>query len=274
KRLELLAESGFPAPSGRLARDAEKLISALHETLEENKKSDIQADGVVIKVDSHKLRRQLGVGSKYTNYQICFKPQSSTAVSRLREIVWQVGRSGKLTPVGIIDPVVLAGATVTRVTLNNATWIGEMGLKLGCTVEICRSGEVIPLITRVLPESELAMGLIEIVSPLNCPECRTPLEESDEGGVGILIHRCPNKGCPGRVRDTLTFIGSREVLEIDGLGPEMATRLADIGCHDLGELYDFLQDVQNGIAKYGEASAMEFLRDDGFAVTVLKMVKS
>ena len=153
-RMMLLETVGFPKYQGVRVDKASDVIPAIDKVLADNAKSNIRADGVVIKVDSHKLRKQLGVASKFTNWMTCFKPQSSKADTHLREVIWQIGRTGKLTPVGIVDPVVLAGATVTRVTLNNETWIETMGLRLGCTVEICRSGEVIPLITRVYPDCD------------------------------------------------------------------------------------------------------------------------
>jgi len=153
-RMRLLESVGFSEYKGVKVDKASEVIPAIDTILALNAKSNIRADGVVIKVDSHKLRKELGVASKFTNWMTCFKPQSSKSTTHLREVVWQVGRSGNVTPVGIVDPVVLAGATVTRVTLNNETWIETMGLRLGCTVEICRSGEVIPLITKVYPEPD------------------------------------------------------------------------------------------------------------------------
>lgn len=154
ERMRLLEQAGFPKYDGILVTSSDGVVKAIDDILALNAKSDIRADGVVIKVDSHKLRQNLGVASKFTNWMTCFKPQSSKSTTHLREVVWQVGRSGNITPVGIVDPVVLAGATITRVTLNNETWIETMGLRLGCTVEICRSGEVIPLITKVYPEPD------------------------------------------------------------------------------------------------------------------------
>lgn len=119
------------------------------------------------------------------------------------------------------------------------------------------------------------MELIEIVPPSDCPECHTLLEESDEGGVGILIHCCPNVGCPGRTKGTLTFIGSRDVLEIDGLGPEMARRLIDGGyVNNIVELFEFQMEAMKGIAMAGEERFVEQMRAKGFDVTILKMLDS
>lgn len=155
ERLALLTKSGFPEPLGGLAYDGVSVGMLLHRKLMERQTvlrdvMSLETDGVVIKVDSHSLRAKLGVGSKYTNYQVCFKPQSARGETYLREVIWQVGRSGKLTPVGVVDPINLAGATITHVTLNNITWIRTIGLKLNSRISLIRSGDVIPLVEKVL----------------------------------------------------------------------------------------------------------------------------
>jgi DNA ligase (NAD+) len=158
-RLKMLEANGFAAPLVVVLKkeDTDGIIKVLRTKLEEREsilraKHSLETDGVVIKVDSHKVRKQLGVASKYTNYQVCFKPQSAMGETYLREVIWQVGRQGKLTPVGIIEPLTLAGAVITRVNLNNITWIEQMGIKVNSRVTVCRSGDVIPIIVRVSGE--------------------------------------------------------------------------------------------------------------------------
>ena len=151
-RMRLLESMGFSQYKGMKVNKVADVIPAIDIILGLNAKSDIRADGVVIKVDSHKLRHKLGVGTKYTNYQTCFKPQSAVGETYLRAVEWQVGRSGKLTPVGVVDPITLAGAVITNVTLNNMTWIQNMGLKINSKVRLVRSGDCIPLITGVLDD--------------------------------------------------------------------------------------------------------------------------
>ncbi len=150
ERLRMIAQAGFAKPQGVIVSKRSDIIPILEKFLASNKISDIQADGVVMKVDDVPTCTKLGLASKYTNYQTCYKPQNSRAETYLREVVWQVGRTGKLTPVGIVDPIILTGATITRVTLNNITWIRKMKLRLGCRVSLLRSGDVIPVIERVL----------------------------------------------------------------------------------------------------------------------------
>jgi len=156
-RLQAVAKVGFPEPLGVVVNDKESVNAVLRCKLIERiemlrNQMSLETDGVVIKVDSHGLRKELGVGSKYTNYQVCFKPQSARGETFLRAVEWQVGRSGKLTPVGIVDPLNLAGAVINKVNLNNISWIRAMGLKINSKIVICRSGDVIPVVERVLGE--------------------------------------------------------------------------------------------------------------------------
>ena len=152
ERLQMIAKIGFPAPLGVIVTDRAMLLATLNTLLANNKISDVNADGVVLKIDSVKASETLGCGSNYANFQICFKPQSAKGETHLREVIWQVGRSGKLTPVGILDPVTLAGAVITRVNLNNISYIRDMKLKINSRVSLIRSGDVIPVVERVLDE--------------------------------------------------------------------------------------------------------------------------
>lgn len=154
ERMQLAFSLGFPAYEGQKVHrsKANDIVTILHSILANNEVSDVNADGVVIKVDSYKLRNQLGVSSKFTNYQHCYKMQNQKGITYLREVKWQVGRTGKVTPVGIVDPIVLGGATITNVSLNNQSWIKNLNLKINSKIEIVRSGDVIPMITEVLDE--------------------------------------------------------------------------------------------------------------------------
>ena len=271
ERMQGLKAWGFPQYRGVLISDEAEVIPAIDAMLLSNSQSDINADGVVIKVDSHSLRRKLGAASKYTNWMCCFKPQSASGTTYLRSIEWQVGRQGKLTPVATCDPVPLAGAMVTHATLNNITWIDTMGLKLGAKCEMLRSGDVIPQIVKVIDD-----GDEKIVPPFECPECHTKLEVLDEERSGIITHWCQNYECAGRVRDLFTFISSRDVLEIDGLGPEMATKIVTEGfARDIGELFEFQVEGIKGLEKLGEEKFEKSMVKRGFSgVTFRKMILS
>ena len=269
-RMRLLETVGFPQYKGVKVDKASEVIPAIDAILALNAKSDIRADGVVIKVDSHKLRRELGVASKFTNWMTCFKPQSASGTTYLRNIIWQGGRSGKLTPVAECDPVVLAGAVVTRATLNNETWIQTMGLTLGAKVEMLRSGDVIPQVTKVID----ATGT-PIIPPTECPECQSTLFINKDMSSGITTRFCENIQCPGRCRDGLSYVGSREILEIEGLADDMASKLVASGyARNIGELFQFQVEARGHIAKLGETAFTDRMSKRGFSVNILKMVKS
>jgi DNA ligase (NAD+) len=247
-----------------------QVLPSLDRVLESNKANDINADGVVIKVDSIAYRRELGVGSKFTNYQCCFKPQSASNTTTLRNVIWQVGRQGKLTPVAECDPVSLAGAMVTRASLNNISWIDSLGLKLGSKVRMLRSGDVIPQIVEVLDkEGE------QIVAPPFCPECIKEITANTDSREGIITHWCLNVECPGRVRDTLAFIGSRDILEVEGLADDMAKRLASEGyARNIAELFEFQKEMLGQLGKLGEDKFASAMAKQGFNINIIKMLHS
>jgi len=270
-RMLMLQGVGFAKYEGFMIDGADMVIKVLDHILAANKESDVIADGVVVKADSHKDRLKMGNGSKVANYQVCFKPQSASGTTYLRSISWQVGRQGKLTPVATCDPVPLAGAMVTRASLNNITWIDAMGLKIGAKVEMLRSGDVIPQIVKVIDE-----GDEKIVAPSTCPECKSKLEVLDEERSGIITHWCQNLECVGRVRDLFDFIGGRDVLEIDGLGPEMAAKIAGEGfARDIGELFEFQMEAMHALATLGEEKFEKSMAKKGFSgITFRKMILS
>jgi len=271
-RMTMLASAGFAKYEGYLVdpADSTDVIKVLDHILKENEQSQIVADGVVAKADSMKLRKELGGGTKFANYQVCYKPQTDFATTYLRKIVWQTGRSGKLTPVGECDPVPLAGAVVTRATLNNLSFIEEMGLKLNAKVKMLRSGGVIPEIDGVIEEGDTA-----IKAPGHCPECGSIIVAETDERSGILTHWCQNVECPGRVSDLFYFIGGRGVLEIDGLGPEMALKIVKDGyARNIGELFEFQTEAMEGIKTHGEENFDRRMAKRGFSVVFRKMVQS
>jgi len=270
ERLLLLSEHGFEEPKGIRCFLRDAIIPALHILLKHNKERAVNCDGVVMKVDSVTACKELGNGSKYTNWQTCFKPQSASGTTYLREIQWQVGRTGVISPVAKCDVVVLASANVTSASLNNITFIRKMGLKLGAKVEMLRSGDVIPQIVRVIDD-----GDEEINPPTHCPECNSLTELRDEGGQGIIQCFCTSPFCPAQIIGYLSFVGSRDVLEIDGLGPEMARKLVEGEfTRDLAELYEFQQDMMNILTKFDEETLIRGGRKKGFDATLPKMVRS
>jgi DNA ligase (NAD+) len=178
-----------------------------------------EIDGVVIKVDATAQQRRLGFTGKAPRWAIAYKFPARAAVTLLEGVSFQVGRTGKVTPVAELKPVSVGGTTVKRATLHNADEIARLGVKIGDTVSVERGGDVIPKITGVVEES--ARGTREIDFPTKCPECRSELVKVE----GEVDWRCVNASCPARLREELLHFGRRSVMNIEGLGEAMVTQL-------------------------------------------------
>ncbi len=195
----------------------------------------MQTDGIVIKVHEDAIRKRLGVGGRTPPWALAYKYPQRQSVTTLREIQWQVGRTGKLTPVAILDPVDVGGAIVSRSILNNQTWLTEMGIHLPCTVEITRGGDVIPKVTSVISKPHDAQVPR---APTACPACGHGVMEGITSSA--LSHTCTNLECPGRLKAHLIYMGKREVLDIEGLGDVLVERFVDEGViYSLGSLFSW-----------------------------------
>lgn len=187
-----------------------------------------EIDGIVIKVDTAAQQRRLGFTGKAPRWAIAYKFAARAAVTRLNGVLYQVGRTGKVTPVAELEPVAIGGTTVGRATLHNADEIARLGVRIGDSVSVERGGDVIPKITGVM--LELPRGTVEIMFPTNCPDCSSALvKESDE-----VDWRCVNASCPARLREELIHFGARGVMNIEGLGDAMVAQL--LGQTDTGDI--------------------------------------
>jgi DNA ligase (NAD+) len=180
-----------------------------------------EIDGVVIKVDGVAQQRRLGFTGKAPRWAIAYKFPARAAVTKLEGVLFQVGRTGKVTPVACLAPVFIGGTTVTRATLHNADEIARLGVKLGDSVSVERGGDVIPKITEVVEDKEHPRGVTEIVFPTQCPVCGTGLVKAE----GEVDWRCVNSACPARVREELLHWAARSVMNIEGLGESMVAQL-------------------------------------------------
>ncbi|NUW34960.1 NAD-dependent DNA ligase LigA [Nonomuraea sp. SMC257] len=181
-----------------------------------------EIDGVVVKVDDFRLQRELGSTSRAPRWAIAYKYPPEEVNTKLRDIQVGVGRTGRVTPFGLMEPVSVAGSTVERATLHNAAIVVKKGVLIGDTVVLRKAGDVIPEI--VGPVTALRDGSErEFVMPTHCPECGTELAYEREGDADL---RCPNAhGCPGQIRERVYFAAGRKALDIDGLGYVAATAL-------------------------------------------------
>ncbi len=218
---------------GRPAKDIDAVwafiekAEALRETL------PYEIDGVVVKVDAVAQQRRLGFTGKAPRWAIAYKFAARAAVTRLDEVLFQVGRTGKVTPVAALHPVGIGGITVTRATLHNADEIARLGVRIGDLVQVERGGDVIPKIVQVVTEETvLPDGAVmpkglkrgrarEIVFPAVCPVCASELVKVE----GEVDWRCVNASCPARLREELLHFASRGVMNIDGMGDAIVRQL-------------------------------------------------
>jgi DNA ligase (NAD+) len=180
-----------------------------------------EIDGVVIKVDTTAQQRRLGFTGKAPRWAIAYKFPARAGITRLEDVLFQVGRTGKVTPVAALAPVFIGGTTVTRATLHNADEIARLGVRIGDFVQVERGGDVIPKITSLIEDAKHPRGTQEIVFPTHCPRCKTLLVR-EEGEVDF---RCVNASCPARLEEELRHFASRSVMNIEGLGEVMVAQL-------------------------------------------------
>jgi DNA ligase (NAD+) len=180
-----------------------------------------EIDGIVIKVDSISQQRRLGFTGKAPRWAIAYKFPARAAVTQLQDVLFQVGRTGKITPVAALEPVFIGGTRVMRATLHNADEIARLGVRIGDFVSVERGGDVIPKITEVLDDKSHPRGTQEIVFPFACPVCGTALVRAE----GEVDWRCVNADCPARVAGELLHWASRGVMNIEGLGEAMVAQL-------------------------------------------------
>jgi DNA ligase (NAD+) len=257
-----------------------------------------EIDGVVLKVDATAQQRRLGFTGKAPRWAIAYKFAARAGITKLEDVLFQVGRTGKVTPVAALTPVSIGGTTVTRATLHNADEIARLGVRIGDFVQVERGGDVIPKIVTVIDDAQHPRELNrtkEIAFPKNCPVCKSPLMKVE----GEVDWRCVNNSCPARVREELLHWAARGVMNIEGLGDAMVAQLlgqnAELGeqvsevgieegaqivtrkplIHTVGDLYRLRREDLLGLERVGEKTAdtllaqIERSKDAGLARVLL-----
>lgn len=204
----------------------------------------LDTDGIVVKVNNFAQQDQLGFTAKSPRWAIAYKYKTQNALTLLRGVTFQVGRTGAITPVAELDPVLLAGTTVRRASLHNANEIERLDLRVGDYVFVEKGGEIIPKVTGV-DSSKRHQGLPHFHYISNCPECGTPLVRKE----GEAVHYCPNeKSCPPQVLGRIEHFIQRKAMNIESLGPETIRGLLDHGkINDIADLYELTFDDLNGL---------------------------
>ncbi len=215
-----------------------------------------EIDGVVIKVDATAQQRRLGFTGKAPRWAIAYKFAARAGITKLEDVLFQVGRTGKVTPVAALTPVLIGGTTVTRATLHNADEIERLGVRIGDFVSVERGGDVIPKIVEVVEDKAHPRGEKEIVFPEKCPECGSALVKAE----GEVDWRCVNASCPARVREELLHFAARSVMNIEGLGDAMVAQLLAAGLvKGIADLYRLKKEQLLTLERVGEKSAQALL---------------
>ncbi|MBJ6109253.1 NAD-dependent DNA ligase LigA [Hymenobacter sp. BT523] len=234
--LEALSRYGLPvSDTWRRASGIEEVLDFVHHWAKKRFELPVATDGIVIKVDNLRQQDQLGYTAKSPRWAIAYKYPAEAARTRLNEVIYNVGRTGAVTPVAMLTPVPLAGTVVKRATLHNANQIELLDLRLGDTVYVEKGGEIIPKITGVDLSARPAEA-VPIQYPTECPACGTPLVRPE----GEAHFRCPNeRGCPPQLKARLEHYVSRKALNIDGLGAETVGRFFELGMvKTVADIYD------------------------------------
>ena len=218
---DFLVKEGFKVyPYFAVCNSREEVLSAISHIEKERKNIDVLTDGAVIKVNDQALREEMGFTDKFPRWAMAYKFEAEEVTTLLKEVIWQVGRTGKLTPLALLEPIDLGGVTVSRATLNNYGDIQRKDVKIGSRVLVRRSNEVIP---EILGATEHYAHSQEIEKPTICPACGSPVTE-----IGAHLF-CPNKNCVPRVVAMLDHYASKNAMNIDGFSESTAEQLVKTG---------------------------------------------
>ena len=244
--VDFLRKNGFKVhPFFAVCKDIDSVMSAIKDIENNRKTLDILTDGAVVKVDDYFTREKLGSTDKFPRWAIAFKFEAEEVTTLLKNIRWQVGRTGKLTPLGILEPTELGGATIKKATLNNYGDLIRKNVKIGARVLVRRSNEVIPEIlgtTEIYPDSR------DVLKPTTCPYCGALLEEN---GANLF---CPNAECRPRVIAKLTNFASKNGMNIEGFSEKTAGLLFDtFGVKNYSDLYNLERTSVRNLEGYKDA---------------------
>ncbi|MBI2002851.1 MAG: NAD-dependent DNA ligase LigA, partial [candidate division NC10 bacterium] len=221
--MQALGKAGFKInPRSRRCADIQAAIAACAELEQDRMRLGYDADGVVVKVDSLDQERRLGSTTHHPRWAVAYKFPAQQATTVIRQILVNVGRTGALTPSALLDPVEIAGATISRATLHNADEIERLDVREGDTVIVERAGDVIPHILRVVTEKRPPESR-PFAFPTTCPVCGSAAFRPE----GEVVSRCANSACPARLKEGLLHYGSRRAMDIEHLGEAVVEQLVD-----------------------------------------------
>ena len=271
KTLDALEAVGFKVNRNRrIVHSMEEVWAFIQEWAEKRESLAYEIDGIVVKVDRTALQDELGFTGKAPRWAIAYKYAARAGVTVLRGVGWQVGRTGKLTPVAELAPVLIGGTTVRNATLHNMDEIDRLAVKVGDLIEVERAGDVIPKVVRVINVNDdrvtgslreeqlavLAMRPDPIEVPPKCPVCGTKVVRIE----GEVDYRCVNANCPAKLRETILHFASRGVMNIDGMGDALVNQLTDRGLvKNVADIYKLTKADLLSLERMGDKSAQNIL---------------
>ncbi|MGA8491738.1 MAG: NAD-dependent DNA ligase LigA [Terriglobales bacterium] len=257
--LNALDAAGFKVnPSRKLAKSFDEVWTFIEQEEVKREKLPYEIDGIVVKVDRTVLQEELGYTGKAPRWAIAYKYAARAGITQIEGVLWQVGRTGKLTPVAMLKPVPIGGTTVSRATLHNPDEIERLGVKVDDWVEVERGGDVIPKVTRVVDDKDHPRGHKLIHVPEKCPVCGTKVVRTE----GEVDYFCVNANCPAKLRETILHFASRGVMNIDGMGEALVHQLTDRGLvKNVADIYQLTKDDLLSLERMGEKSAQNLLAE-------------
>jgi DNA ligase (NAD+) len=250
--LELLAELGFPSPQQykKVVKGIDKVIEWCNEFEKKRDELPFEIDGMVIKVNNLELQDKMGMTTHHPRWAIAFKFKARQATSKLKNVEFQVGRTGSITPVAKIDPTPIGGVVVTSISLFNEEVIQEKDLRIGDTVLVERAGDVIPYIVRSIPENRTGKEK-KIVFPTHCPVCGDKLVKTPDEAVW----RCVNINCAAQVVERIIHFTSKDAMDIRGLGEANIRKFYELGfLKDVPGIYHLPFEKIRTLEGFGEKS--------------------
>jgi DNA ligase (NAD+) len=257
KTLDALDAAGFKVNQNRkLVHGIDEAWAFIQQWEAKRESLPYEIDGIVIKVDRISLQDELGFTGKAPRWAIAYKYAARAGITKLEDIRVQVGRTGKLTPVAMLAPVLIGGTTVRNATLHNMDEIERLGVKIGDWVQVERGGDVIPKVAKVIDDKEHPRGHKIFHMPENCPVCGTKVVRTE----GEVDYRCVNANCPAKLRETILHFASRGVMNIDGMGDALVTQLTERGLvKNVADIYQLRKSDLLSLERMGDKSAQNIL---------------
>ncbi|HXO34085.1 MAG TPA: NAD-dependent DNA ligase LigA [Candidatus Acidoferrales bacterium] len=261
KTLDALDAAGFKVNRNRkLVHSMEEVWAFIQQWAGKRESLAYEIDGIVVKVDRTALQDELGFTGKAPRWAIAYKYAARAGITKLEDIRVQVGRTGKLTPVAMLAPVLIGGTTVRNATLHNMDEIERLGVKIGDWVQVERGGDVIPKVAKVIDDKDhpRPTNLKEFAMPDQCPVCGTKVVQTE----GEVDYRCVNANCPAKLRETILHFASRGVMNIDGMGDALVNQLTERGLvKNVADIYKLTKADLLSLERMGDKSAQNILNE-------------